>query len=63
MEVDDEDNVSTKRILTRFKSDNGEVAGDLLDLPLNVNTEHLSLIVNSLLQQVRYHGRIVCFGF
>ncbi|XP_008471393.1 notchless protein homolog 1 isoform X3 [Diaphorina citri] len=50
MEVDD-DKITTKRILTRFKSDDGEVAGDLLDLPLNVNTEHLSLIVNSLLQQ------------
>uniref|UniRef100_A0A8D8W7I0 Protein Notchless n=1 Tax=Cacopsylla melanoneura TaxID=428564 RepID=A0A8D8W7I0_9HEMI len=51
MEVDSDDTITTKRILTRFKSDNGEVAGDLLDLPLNVNTEHLSLIVNSLLQQ------------
>lgn len=52
MEVDNDDKITTKRILTRFKSDDGEVAGDLLDLPLNVNTEHLSLIVNSLLQQV-----------
>ncbi|KAL1462008.1 hypothetical protein WDU94_013861 [Cyamophila willieti] len=51
MEVDADDTITTKRILTRFKSDNGEVAGDLLDLPLNVNTEHLSLIVNSLLKQ------------
>lgn len=41
-----------KRVLARIKSDTGEVVGNLLDLPLNVTVEHLTLMCNSLLQQV-----------
>lgn len=41
-----------KRVLARFKSETGDVTGNLLDLPLYVTVEHLTLICNSLLQQV-----------
>lgn len=47
MEIDE-----NKRVLARFKSETGDVTGNLLDLPLYVNVEHLTLICNSLLQQV-----------
>lgn len=40
-----------KRLLCRFKSEKGEIVGDLMDLPLNCTTEQLSLICNALLQQ------------
>lgn len=41
-----------KRVLARFKSETGDVTGNLLDLPLYVTVDHLTLICNSLLQQV-----------
>lgn len=48
MQVDGEE---IKRVLSRFKSDSGEVLpGGLLDLPINVTVDKLQLIVNSLLQ-------------
>lgn len=47
--VNDEDK---KRLLCRFKSESGEVVGDLMDLPLNCSIEQLTLICNALLQQV-----------
>ena len=41
-----------KRVLSRFKSDSGELLpGGLLDLPVNVTIDKLQLIVNALLQQ------------
>ncbi|XP_054290100.1 notchless protein homolog 1 isoform X2 [Macrosteles quadrilineatus] len=51
-EVDmDGEQGNEKRVLARFKSETGDVVGNLLDLPLYVNVEHLTLICNSLLQQ------------
>lgn len=53
-EVDmDGEQGNEKRVLARFKSETGDVVGNLLDLPLYVNVEHLTLICNSLLQQVK----------
>uniref|UniRef100_A0A1B6GE01 NLE domain-containing protein n=1 Tax=Cuerna arida TaxID=1464854 RepID=A0A1B6GE01_9HEMI len=46
MEIEQE-----RRVLARLKSETGDVTGNLLDLPLYVNVEHLTLICNSLLQQ------------
>lgn len=41
-----------KRILSRFKSDTGEVLpGGLLDLPVDVTVDKLQAICNALLQQ------------
>ncbi|KAJ8675422.1 hypothetical protein QAD02_011208 [Eretmocerus hayati] len=52
MQVDEDDSNEVKRVLSRFKSDTGEVLpGGLLDLPVNVSVEQLQLIVNALLQQ------------
>ncbi|KAG7209018.1 hypothetical protein KM043_015184 [Ampulex compressa] len=43
--------VETKRVLSRFKSDTGEVLpGGLLDLPLDVTVDKLQAICNALLQ-------------
>ncbi|KRT82020.1 translation initiation factor eIF2A [Oryctes borbonicus] len=41
----------TRRVLCKLKSENGEVIGDELDLPLNCNVEQLTLICNALLKQ------------
>lgn len=41
-----------KRLLCRFKSEGGELLGDLMDLPMDCNTAQLTLICNALLQQV-----------
>lgn len=49
---DSENAEEVKRVLSRFKSDSGEVLpGGLLDLPVNVTVDKLQLIVNALLQQ------------
>uniref|UniRef100_A0A1B6CNS1 NLE domain-containing protein n=1 Tax=Clastoptera arizonana TaxID=38151 RepID=A0A1B6CNS1_9HEMI len=40
-----------KHVLASIKSESGEALGNLLDLPLNVTVEHLTLMCNSLLQQ------------
>ena len=51
MQVDEENPEEVKRVLSRFKSDAGEVLpGGLLDLPVNVTIDKLQLIVNALLQ-------------
>ncbi|XP_053981698.1 notchless protein homolog 1 [Hylaeus volcanicus] len=43
--------VETKRVLSRFKSDTGEVLpGGLLDLPTNITVDKLQAICNALLQ-------------
>lgn len=55
MEVQETENEDKKRLLCRFKSENGEVIGDLMDLPLNCTIEQLTLICNALLQQVSVH--------
>lgn len=47
-----EDNPDERRLLCRFKSETGEIIGDLMDLPLNCTTEQLTLICNAILQQV-----------
>ncbi|GJQ87041.1 putative NLE (NUC135) domain protein [Trypoxylus dichotomus] len=41
----------TKRLLCRLKSENGEIIGEELDLPLTCNVEQLTLICNVLLKQ------------
>lgn len=53
METQETENEDKKRLLCRFKSESGEVVGDLMDLPLNCTIEQLTLICNALLQQVR----------
>ncbi|XP_011159131.1 notchless protein homolog 1 [Solenopsis invicta] len=45
-------NAEVKRVLSRFKSDTGEVLpGGLLDLPVDVTVDKLQAICNALLQQ------------
>lgn len=41
----------TKRLLCRFKSENDEILGDVLDLPLDCTVDQLTLICNALLKQ------------
>lgn len=44
--------VEVKRVLSRFKSDTGEVLpGGLLDLPVDITVDKLQAICNALLQQ------------
>jgi len=44
--------VEVKRVLSRFKSDTGEVlSGGLLDLPVDITVDKLQAICNALLQQ------------
>lgn len=44
--------IEVKRVLSRFKSDTGEVLpGGLLDLPINVTVDKLQAICNALLRQ------------
>lgn len=41
-----------KRVLSRFKSDTGEILpGGLLDLPVDITVDKLQLICNALLQE------------
>ena len=42
----------TVRVLTRFKSESGEVTSGLLELPVDVTSDKLQLICNALLKQV-----------
>lgn len=49
MDVDEPE--EAKRILCCFKSETGEVAGDMVDLPLDCTLEQLTLICNALLEQ------------
>ncbi|XP_049832057.1 notchless protein homolog 1 [Schistocerca gregaria] len=46
-----EPNSETRMILTRFKSETGEVLGNLLDLPIDITVDKLQLICNALLKQ------------
>ncbi|GLH11226.1 Protein Notchless [Gryllus bimaculatus] len=46
-----DEELETPRILTRFKSETGEVTGSLLDLPINITVDKLQLICNALLEQ------------
>ncbi|RZF33966.1 hypothetical protein LSTR_LSTR012086 [Laodelphax striatellus] len=44
--------ISTKRVLARFKSDSGEEPEcNMIDLPSDVTVEHLTIICNSILKQ------------
>lgn len=54
MEISEEtkESENERRLLCRFKSESGEIIGDLMDLPLTCTTEQLTLICNALLQQV-----------
>ncbi|CAH1173660.1 unnamed protein product [Phaedon cochleariae] len=49
--MESETNNEAKRLLCCFKSETGEVAGDMMDLPLNCSTQQLTLICNAILQQ------------
>ncbi|KAJ8951468.1 hypothetical protein NQ318_000162 [Aromia moschata] len=49
MEQSDEN--ETRRLLCRFKSESGEVAGDMMDLPIDCTLQQLMLICNAILQQ------------
>ncbi|KAF7269392.1 notchless protein homolog 1 [Rhynchophorus ferrugineus] len=46
-----DENEESKRLLCRFKSETGEIAGDMMDLPLNCTVKQLTLICNAILQQ------------
>lgn len=48
MEVEEEEQ---KRVLCRLKSDTGEIAGDIINLPLNCTVEQLTLFCNAVLNQ------------
>jgi ribosome assembly protein 4 len=48
------------RVLSRFKSENGEEMSSVLDLPLDVTVDKLQLICNALLQQVSFKSFVVC---
>jgi len=47
----EEDTTDIKRLLCRFKSETGEITGDMMDLPLNCTVQQLTLICNAILQQ------------
>lgn len=47
----EKDTEETQRILCRLKSENDEVIGEQLDLPVTCTVEQLSLICNALLKQ------------
>lgn len=47
------DENNEKRILTRFKSESGDVIEGLLDLPVNVTVQNLQRMCNALLKEVR----------
>ncbi|GLV34727.1 Notchless [Carabus blaptoides fortunei] len=49
--MEEESNNDERRLLCRFKSETGDIVGDLMDLPLQCTTEQLTLICNALLQQ------------
>lgn len=42
-----------RRVLSRFKSESGEVIEGLLDLPIDVTVSNLQRMCNALLKQVR----------
>lgn len=46
-----EEKESLKRLLCRFKTETGDITGDLMDLPINCTVEQLTLICNALLNQ------------
>jgi len=48
--------VSTKRILAQFKSDDGTLVGVPLDLPANVDESSLGHLCNTLLGNVSLEG-------
>lgn len=48
MEIIDESD--KKHVLCRFKSESGEIAGDIIDLPLSCTVQQLTEICNALLQ-------------
>ncbi len=45
--------ISTKRVLAQFKSDDGVLVGVPLDLPVDVNEASLGHLCNTLLGNVR----------
>lgn len=49
--MQDQEIMTTKRILCRFVSETGEVSGDMMDLPEDCTVQQLTLICNAILQQ------------
>lgn len=47
-----ENSAQNKTVLVQFKSENGEILGDHLDLPRAVTNYQLQLICNALLKKV-----------
>ncbi|XP_025092575.1 notchless protein homolog 1-like [Pomacea canaliculata] len=47
---EDTDKPSVKRILTQFKSENGEVTSTPIDMPVNVTVDNLQALCNTLLK-------------
>lgn len=52
MEVDEE--IKTHTIQARFVSENGEEVGPPIDLPIEISTQQLELILNALLKNVSF---------
>lgn len=55
---EDTDKPSVKRILTQFKSENGEVTSTPIDMPVNVTVDNLQALCNTLLKTVSTMWRV-----
>lgn len=49
------EDLTSARILARFKSETGELVGSPFDLPLDTSPEKLQLVCHAILQQVKVY--------